>query len=111
MTTRFLQFIGALQISRESQTSLPILIYFKVTDYNFQANSRIDTDILIAELQTSKRKPTTNEENEDCIICLQTFKGRQDINSLACNHIYHHECISTWLYANKICPICRATDL
>ncbi|BAB01979.1 unnamed protein product [Arabidopsis thaliana] len=111
MTSMFLHFLKAVHISTQSKRDKAILIYFKVTDYNFQADSRIDTDVLIAHLETAKRVPTTSEENEDCAICLQTFKGRDDINNLACNHIYHHDCIVTWLYAKKNCPICRTTEV
>lgn len=100
-----------IHISTESQRSMAIIIYFKVTDYNFQATSRIDTDVLIPHLETAKRVPTTLEENEYCAICLETIKGRDIINNLACNHIYHHECIVTWLYAKKNCPICKTTYL
>ncbi|KAG7568921.1 hypothetical protein ISN45_Aa04g016930 [Arabidopsis thaliana x Arabidopsis arenosa] len=71
MTSMFLQFLNAIHISTESEN------------------------------ETAKRVPTTSEENEDCAICLETIKGRDDINNLACNHIYHNECIVTWLYAKK----------
>lgn len=79
--------------SRKTERGMDIDIYFKVTDYNSQATTRIDVGIFIADLETSIRVTSPAAENEECIICLQPFKGREEINTLAYNHNYHHECI------------------
>ncbi|ESQ50124.1 hypothetical protein EUTSA_v10002215mg [Eutrema salsugineum] len=106
----FVSFLNAVQISHQTDIGTTIDIYFKISDNNYHARSKMDTDTLIANLNTTKRNPTFEDENEDCPICLQTFKGIEDINSLPCNHMYHHQCIVNWLYTTKNCPICRAAD-
>ncbi|KAM0935205.1 putative transcription factor C2H2 family [Dioscorea sansibarensis] len=43
-----------------------------------------------------------------CVICLVNFEDGDSLVSLSCKHLYHHDCISTWLLTNKVCPICNA---
>jgi len=55
---------------------------------------------------------TTNDSSRvscgNCTICLNEIIINDKIIKLSCNHIYHEECIITYLgnYSNK-CPICR----
>ncbi|CAN7033418.1 unnamed protein product [Brassica oleracea var. botrytis] len=44
-----------------------------------------------------------------CFICQDKFIGNGDVNSLKCNHIYHHLCIVGWIRHNLSCPTCRDT--
>ncbi|CAF0890677.1 unnamed protein product [Rotaria sp. Silwood1] len=44
---------------------------------------------------------------EKCPICLTEFNDQEIINKLHCTHLFHLECISTWLSENDSCPTCR----
>jgi hypothetical protein len=60
----------------------------------------------LGKLPISKYQKKDNKES--CTICLSEFENNEDVIILpSCLHIYHHQCISTWLATNKICPICR----
>lgn len=53
--------------------------------------------------------------NEDCSICLSSFKGLLDIDQernirmLPCRHIFHDGCITNWIITaeHNSCPICK----
>ncbi|UJR21360.1 hypothetical protein I4U23_024452 [Adineta vaga] len=44
---------------------------------------------------------------EKCPICLTEFTDQETINQLHCTHLFHLQCISTWLSENDSCPTCR----
>ena len=51
----------------------------------------------------------TNENNE-CAICLEQFEVGQKLSCSQmriCNHVYHEQCLYTWLMKNDCCPCCR----
>lgn len=48
------------------------------------------------------------EEEDNCSICLGTFKRNQHIRNLPCKHIFHRRCIDKWFDENVQCPLCRA---
>ncbi|KAI7988780.1 RING-H2 finger protein ATL80 [Camellia lanceoleosa] len=44
----------------------------------------------------------------DCHICLEEFLQGDNVRVLpACRHIYHIDCIQTWLTRDTQCPDCR----
>ncbi|KAI8000877.1 RING-H2 finger protein ATL74 [Camellia lanceoleosa] len=44
----------------------------------------------------------------DCHICLEDFLQGDNVRVLpACRHIYHIDCIQTWLTRDTQCPDCR----
>ena len=46
-------------------------------------------------------------DNRNCVICLEDFKDKDHITSLPCIHVFHSECIKSWLNSNKCCPTCK----
>lgn len=49
-----------------------------------------------------------NHENCECSICLTEFGDSEKLKFLPnCAHVFHIDCIGTWLQANLNCPICR----
>jgi len=51
---------------------------------------------------------TTEISSSICPICLDEFKENDLVNkSKRCSHIFHKECILSWLDRNDICPCCR----
>ncbi|KAL3642454.1 hypothetical protein CASFOL_013269 [Castilleja foliolosa] len=46
----------------------------------------------------------------ECAVCLEGYKSGEKCRVLPkCNHIFHCECIDSWLLKNGACPVCRAT--
>nr|XP_020163787.1 E3 ubiquitin-protein ligase RING1-like [Aegilops tauschii subsp. strangulata] len=44
---------------------------------------------------------------EECVVCLESFKEGDDIRKLPCSHGFHNSCISDWLRVSCLCPQCR----
>lgn len=48
-----------------------------------------------------------NEEVE-CAICLSKIGDDDEIRELRCDHLFHRNCLDTWLsYGHTTCPLCR----
>ncbi len=52
--------------------------------------------------------PITLNDNqrEECCICLDT-DNTLTWSILPCGHKFHMACISTWIFSNQTCPVCR----
>ena len=46
-------------------------------------------------------------EEEKCSICITEFSEGEKVRALQCKHIFHAECIDTWLVQNSQCPVCK----
>ncbi|KAI5075264.1 hypothetical protein GOP47_0009340 [Adiantum capillus-veneris] len=42
-----------------------------------------------------------------CVICCYNFEDGVSLLTLPCKHLYHRECIESWLHIRKNCPICN----
>ncbi|GFU12252.1 hypothetical protein NPIL_481071, partial [Nephila pilipes] len=42
--------------------------------------------------------------NNECSICLDMFKLNEDAKKLLCNHLFHANCITTWIKEKDTCP-------
>jgi len=52
----------------------------------------------------------STSESQPCSICHQEIEPhRQAYMITPCDHLYHEECLSTWLNYKMECPICRST--
>ena len=52
-------------------------------------------------------KDEDSNKNKVCCICLDNFENPTSIKVLECNHIFHRNCINSWLKNKTNCPICR----
>ena len=44
----------------------------------------------------------------DCAICLERIDPGEEVRALQCKHEFHLECVTTWLRAKRVCPICKS---
>ena len=51
-------------------------------------------------------KASENEIN-NCAICIDEFEENDQLHLLPCQHSFHSQCILKWLNRSKLCPICR----
>uniref|UniRef100_A0A7S0ZR69 RING-type domain-containing protein n=1 Tax=Noctiluca scintillans TaxID=2966 RepID=A0A7S0ZR69_NOCSC len=52
------------------------------------------------------RGPSASEQ--PCSVCMNSFADGDEIRTLLCQHVFHKECIDTWLARRSECPVCRA---
>ncbi|OHS97779.1 hypothetical protein TRFO_35917 [Tritrichomonas foetus] len=50
-------------------------------------------------------------EGGECVICLSEFLPKCEIAELPCGHIFHPECIQSWVKKHPTCPICRSSTV
>ncbi|KAK9691864.1 hypothetical protein RND81_09G225100 [Saponaria officinalis] len=44
-----------------------------------------------------------------CVICLGVFKVDETLRSMPkCGHVFHSDCVGSWLKTHNTCPCCRA---
>ncbi|GMY11415.1 E3 ubiquitin-protein ligase ATL6-like [Fagus crenata] len=44
----------------------------------------------------------------ECAVCLSEFEDHETLRLLPrCNHVFHPDCIDTWLGTRVTCPVCR----
>ena len=68
-----------------------------------------DTDTIIKFLPVSEVKEISknNNVNNKCIICLSEFELGDQVSALPCAHVFHTECIASWLKKHCQCPVCK----
>lgn len=50
------------------------------------------------------------EAEEDCPICLNSYKAGDPIRRLGtCGHTFHRSCVDLWLLRSADCPLCKQT--
>jgi Ring finger domain len=55
-----------------------------------------------------------DDENTICFICLAHFQPSESVamsNNADCKHIFHKDCIASWLVKQDGCPMCRRSYL
>ncbi|KAF6154434.1 hypothetical protein GIB67_028326 [Kingdonia uniflora] len=63
------------------------------------------SDELISYLPSYKYKTgffSKKEKHEDCVICYMTYKKKDVLTTLPCQHQYHSKCVTRWLKLNKV---------
>lgn len=44
-------------------------------------------------------------DDKDCCICLMPIDTGQKVKRLPCTHVFHSDCIDSWLKVNATCPV------
>eukprot|EP00391_Amoebophrya_sp_Ameob2_P001438 CAMPEP_0179001752 /NCGR_PEP_ID=MMETSP0795-20121207/11561_1 /TAXON_ID=88552 /ORGANISM="Amoebophrya sp., Strain Ameob2" /LENGTH=361 /DNA_ID=CAMNT_0020695213 /DNA_START=1558 /DNA_END=2643 /DNA_ORIENTATION=+ len=61
----------------------------------------------VGELFTP-RTQAAQLEGKPCAVCCEEFGETDQVISLPCNHVFHHECVLEWFKrGNRECPLCR----
>ena len=61
------------------------------------------------ELETIVRRTLRkNVKNVICSTCRNHYEKRDNVSILPCGHMYHDDCIYSWLRCHGTCPMCRS---
>lgn len=92
-------------------TKRPLSASLRLTDESQEERAPVDvwkmekpnTDT--RDLKKYLTSPTSNTDDDDCIICLTPFINPVSLKS--CHHIFCEECISEFFSQKPVCPICN----
>ncbi|CAH8360235.1 unnamed protein product [Eruca vesicaria subsp. sativa] len=105
-TSRYVSEVVS-SLNNYEQTNVNIILH--LTHFNPPSVNMMEIQTAASDLESEMAIQTTKDEYEECTICMDMISEGQDMNSLQCGHIYHHECITNWVKINESCPLCRET--
>ena len=80
-----------------------------IVNISFQSESESEShnhdDMMNLELETVKVQDF--EVVQNCAICLEVLARGSQVSRMPCSHLYHQDCIFSWLERNRSCPLCR----
>ena len=79
-------------------------------NHNNGNNNRINADELnriMEYLPSSVVDEKKEGNNNECVICLGEYDPGESTTTLPCLHIFHTDCIRSWLESNNHCPVCK----
>lgn len=77
---------------------------------NEEVPGEMDDVLVTMKSEDVDRLPrhAVEEENINCSICLEDIPVNTQVMKIPCNHVFHTECLSTWLKDQSyMCPLCR----
>lgn len=96
--------------------------YFSATSSNYRSPRSIEKGVDPITIQSipvhayggrdAKQAIKKLEPEIECAICLSEFEERDWVKEIPyCGHVFHVECIDTWLSSHVTCPLCRTAKL
>jgi len=46
-----------------------------------------------------------------CAVCQEKYQSMDIVTFLDCKHLFHYDCISSWIDNNGTCPCCRNEEI
>jgi len=76
----------------------------------------------IADLDEDKRPPMSREarhelklvtvlEEDICVVCQEAMPAGSKAKQMPCGHLFHDDCLISWVSKNNSCPTCRFDEM
>ncbi|KAL4453380.1 hypothetical protein ABPG74_017587 [Tetrahymena malaccensis] len=87
-----------------------------ISDNEIRQRAKSTDGLNEVELQTLKKtqfeaiqlEPKQSQPSQTCSICFLEIENKSSIYELECKHIFHSDCLDTWLKNKNSCPNCRS---
>lgn len=102
-------FRASNQVRPPQSLALKIKVYEKPKsqELSFDENDKTKP----AEEVEEDNEISSIDGEEQCTICYCCFEEGDRVGSLACDHLFHSECLKTWLRRQNTCPLCKSEDV
>ncbi|OIV99301.1 hypothetical protein TanjilG_17111 [Lupinus angustifolius] len=91
------------------------ILYFTGRDsssHSSRHQERVDPTVIAKSLPAFSYRRDEKHEMDDCAICLEEFREGEKVKMIVyCKHVFHPQCIDTWIAKHVTCPICRSHKL
>lgn len=89
-----------------SQSHNDVLLVHETPEGRWRNNNINDATCVVEKMPTAM----ATTDDDVCSICLVGFQGGAATpKQPPCGHVYHQNCLVTWLCRSKSCPLCRRT--
>ena len=101
---------GGANGSRENK-QLPTSLILKTRIYHSEHQKNQDATGLKEEHDNLVHDIQDEEDLEtNCIICFQTLEDGCCVGNLQCDHVFHVDCLRSWLQRRNVCPLCQRPE-
>jgi len=102
-------FISPFVHAREDEDTIRVLVAGRPEDLGLSGGLSTEQLSRIAVLPWSEFGAGLVRFDPQCCICMDDFVKDVRVNRLAsCGHVFHVDCLHTWLARSTLCPVCRA---
>lgn len=105
-----IDLLRRFSFSRNSTQEETLMVYSPVVE-NRGLNESVIRSIPIFQYKKGEKVKNIGEKSfSECSVCLTEFQEEEKLRVLPnCSHLFHIDCIDTWLQGNANCPLCRST--
>ncbi|CAD8074920.1 unnamed protein product [Paramecium primaurelia] len=97
--------IGKYFRNKKIKETLAALAMIRQMQHEKKYSAKSFDDEILEQLPQIENDHIKN--TDVCPICLDLYINKPDLRSTKCKHLFHRECILSWIYINKNCPTCR----
>eukprot|EP00977_Amphora_coffeiformis_P022809 scaffold11575_cov179-Amphora_coffeaeformis.AAC.2 len=92
-------------MTMKHQSAKPTALALKTR--TFTSDTSVKNDVSDAHEEEVQGK----EFDHDCAICFQPVEDGELVGDLTCKHLFHADCLKTWLQRRNACPLCNANEI
>jgi len=98
--------LQAVMLQSDIHNDAETLRRIMAADGRFQQRRGHGLSVVTLE-QTTDEQEWTEDQGEQCMVCLCDVEKGEVVRRLPCEHMFHSACIREWLQRNACCPLCR----
>lgn len=107
---RYLQMIAELRDAHhagdgQEVTTVPNELVLKTRIF------KKSVEALAVKVEDLEDDDCDGNDDAACTICFGPLRDGDRVGALACDHIFHVECLKLWLVRRNTCPLCQMQDV
>lgn len=103
--------LGGYSMNQLSSDISVLSSFLQLPLYN---NQRVYQDVVVGldkneldKLRNGTYAELKKDSLDTCSICFEPFNDEDKCRELKCSHLFHLDCVDTWLKEHITCPVCR----